>query len=183
MDHHIRIVPVAGLAALLVLGAPSHAADTATSQPPTTKAYKVSVFDRPRDAPGRKQVAEGMLIFADRRVAFEEVPEALREEFMSRFREIYFSTEVDPNGCFALYHLGSEHGSVAVLAPYGLVGWQHSAPETITGRLFQSPDSNYDLTLTVKGDRLEGTGNGNLGFRAGPPWSSIFMASAFPRRA
>ncbi len=160
--------------------ATSQAAETAPSQPPTAKAYTVSVFDKPRQDPSRKQVAEGIVVFAERRVAFDEVPETLREEFMSRYREIYFATEVDPNGCFALRHLGSEHGSVAVLAPFGLVGWHRSAPDTITGRLFQSPDSMYDLTLTVKGDRFEGTGNGNLGFRGGATLVEYFYGERLP---
>jgi len=177
MDRGVGILPVATLAALLLLGAQSQAAEP---PPPSTTAYKVSVFDKPRRDPTRKQVAEGMFIFAERRVTFEEVPEMLREEFMSRYREIFFSTAVDPNGCFALRHLGSEHGSVAVLAPYGLVGWQHSAPDTITGRLFQSPDSTYDVTLIVKGDRLEGTGNGNLGFRSGATLVEHFYGERLP---
>ena len=180
MDRGLRMIPVAGLATLLVFGAPTYAAETAPSQPPTVKAYKVSVFDKPRQDPSRKQVAEGIFVFAERRVAFEEVPVVLREEFMSRYREIFFSTEIDPNGCFALRHLGSEHGSGAVLAPYGLIGWQRSAPDTITGRLFQSPDSMYDLTLTVKGDRLEGTGNGKLGFRSGATLVEHFYGERLP---
>jgi hypothetical protein len=166
MDRARRRFPVVGLLALLVLGAPTHAAE-GVPQPPTVKVYKVSVFDKPRPDPTRKQVAEGVFVFAERRIAFEEVPEPLREEFMARYREIFFSTELDPNGCFALRHLGSEHGSVAVLAPFGLVGWKQSGPDAIAGRLFQSPDSMYDLTLTLKGDRLEGTGSGKLGFRGG----------------
>ncbi|MEW6681577.1 MAG: hypothetical protein AB1451_01440 [Nitrospirota bacterium] len=179
MDRVVRIIPVAGLAALLVLGAQTLAMESPPSQP-ASKAYKVSVFDKPRQDPSRKQVAEGLFVFAERRVAFEEVPETLREEFMSRYREIFFSTEVDPNGCFALRHLGSEHGSVAVLAPYGLVGWQHSAPDVMTGRLFQSPDSLYDLTLTMKDDRFEGTGNGNLGFRSGATLVEHFYGERVP---
>lgn len=180
MNRLRGIVALAGVAALLALGAPSSAADNATSQPLTMKSYKVSVFDKPREDPARKQVAEGVLFFAERRVAFEEVPENLRDEFLFRYREIYFSTEIDPNGCFALRHLGSEHGSVAVLAPYGLVGWKHSAPDTLTGRLFQSPDSVYDLTLVAKGDRLEGTGKGTLGFRSGATLVEYFYGERLP---
>lgn len=180
MGRGIGVIPVVGLAALLALGVPIRAAETGPSQPPMTKAYKVSVFDKPRQDPTRKQVAKGIFVFAERRVAFEEVPSPLREEFMSRYREIFFSTEVDPNGCFALFHLGSEHGSVAVLAPYGLVGWKHGAPDTITGRLFQSPDSMYDVTLSIKGDRFEGTGNGNLGFRGGAKLVEHFYGERLP---
>jgi hypothetical protein len=180
MERGAGIIAVAGFTALLLLTALTLAAETAPSQPPTTKAYKVSVFDKPRQDPSRKQVAEGVFVFAERRVAFEEVPEPLREEFMSRYREMFFSTEVDPNGCFALRHLGSEHGSVAVLAPYGLVGWQRSATDTITGRLFQSPDSTYDVTLIVKGDRFEGIGNGNLGFRSGATLVEHFVGERLP---
>jgi len=99
---------------------------------------------------------------------------------MSRYREFFFATEVDPNGCFALRHLGSERGSVAVLAPYGLVGWKPGAPDAVSGRLFQSPDSTYDVTLTVKGDRLEGTGNGNLGFRSGATLVEHFYGERLP---
>ena len=145
-----------------------------------TKAYKVSVFDKPSKDPNRMQVAEGVFVFTERQLAFEEVPVSLREDFMARYREIFFATEVDPNGCFALRHLGSAHGSVAVLAPYGLVGWKPGASDTITGRLFQSPDSMYDLTLTVKGDRLEGTGNGSLGFRSGATLVEYFYGERLP---
>lgn len=165
MDQAVRIMGVAGFATLLLVA--SIHAEEGTSPPLPTKAYKVTVFDKPRQDLSRKQVAEGVFVFAERRVSFEEVPEALREDFMSRYREIFFSTEVDPNGCFALRHLESEQGSVSVLAPYGLVGWKAGAADTITGRLFQSPDSMYDVTLTMKGDRFEGTGNGKLGFRSG----------------
>ena len=179
MAQSVGIMRAAGFATLLLLVAPTQAEET-PPPPSPTKAYKVSVFDKPRQDPGRKQLAEGVFVFMERRVSFEEVPNTLREDFMSRYREIFFSTEVDPNGCFALRHLGSEHGSVSVLAPYGLVGWKPGAADTITGRLFQSPDSMYDVTLTIKGDRFEGTGNGNLGFRSGATLVEHFYGERLP---
>lgn len=157
---------LAGLLTLLACGAAS-AADPPPS-PTGPRAYRISVFDKPATDRLRKQVAEGVVVFADRVVRFSEIPDpTLRDDFLSRYRDVYFATELDPTGCFTLTHLGSEHGSVGVLAPYGLVGWHTEASGAVTGRLYQSPDSAYDLTLAERGDRVEGVGKGTLGFRGG----------------
>jgi hypothetical protein len=172
------LFPFVGLAGLLAHGALAYATDAAP--PSSPRAYSVAVFDGPATDLQRKQVAQGILVFAERLVRFSEVPERLRDEFLSRYREIYFSTEVEPTGCFTLTHLGSERGSVGVLAPYGLVGWQTGEANTVTGRLYQSPDSTYDLTLTEKAGRLEGTGKGNLGFRSGAMLVEYFSGAQLP---
>jgi hypothetical protein len=171
---------ISGLAALLLCAASVVAADplpTATGP----RAYRISVFDKPATDRQRKQVAGGVIVFADRVVRFSEIPDRrLREDFLSRYRDVYYATELDPTGCFSLTHLGSEHGSIGVLAPYGLVAWQRSPDRTIVGRLYQSPDSTYDLTLTERGDRMEGTGNGNLGFRGGANLVEYFSGTRLP---
>jgi hypothetical protein len=149
--------------------------------PAGPRAYRISVFDKPATDRQRKQVAEGVVVFADRVVRFSEIRDPkLREDFLSRYRDVYFATELDPTGCFSLTHLGSEHGSIGVLAPYGLVAWQTSPDGTIVGRLYQSPDSTYDLTLTERGDRMEGTGNGSLGFRGGANLVEYFSGRRLP---
>jgi hypothetical protein len=172
-------IPFLALAGVLANAALARAAD-AVPAPSSPRAYSVEVFDRPAGDPQRKQVAQGILLFADRLVRFSEVPEKLRDDFLSRYREIYFSTEVEPTGCFTLTHLGSERGSIGVLAPYGLVGWQTGDANAVTGRLYQSPDSTYDLTLTEKAGRLEGIGKGNLGFRSGAMLVEYFTGTRLP---
>jgi hypothetical protein len=144
------------------------------------RAYRVAIFDKPPADPLRTEVARGLLVFADRIVRFNEVPERLRDEFLSRYREIFFSSEVEPTGCFTLTHLSSEHASIGVLAPYGLVGWQAGPDATVTGRLYQSPDSVYDLTITETGDRLDGVGKGTLGLRGGATLVEYFTGARVP---
>ncbi len=175
------ITVVFGFVALLAGGAAS--VEAADRQPTTTgpRVYRVSVFDKPTTDRLRKQVAEGVFVFADRVIRFSEVSNVkLRDDFLSRYRDVYFATELDPTGCFTLTHLGSEHGSVGVLAPYGLVAWQTEASGAITGRLYQSPDSTYDLTLTERGDRVDGVGKGNLGFRGGAMLVEYFSGVRLP---
>ncbi|MFZ5877267.1 MAG: hypothetical protein ACOYXU_12790 [Nitrospirota bacterium] len=172
-----------GLGFLLMLACGPLTAEAAESPPAPAgpRAYRVAVFDKPATDRLRKQVAEGVIVFAERVVRFSEIPDAkLRADFLSRYRDVYFATELDPTGCFSLTHLGSEHGSIGVLAPYGLVAWQTSPERTIVGRLYQSPDSTYDLTLTERGDRMEGTGNGNLGFRGGANLVEYFSGTRLP---
>lgn len=167
-SHTSSLRLVAGLLTLLACGAASVEAANALPSPTGPRAYRVSVFDKPATDRLRKQVAEGVFVFAGRVVRFSEISDLkLRDDFLSRYRDVYFATELDPTGCFTLTHLGSEHGSVGVLAPYGLVGWHTETSGAMTGRLYQSPDSTYDLTLTERGDRVEGVGKGNLGFRGG----------------
>jgi hypothetical protein len=171
------------LGILVLLACGTAAGQAAEPPPPPTgpRAYRVSVFDKPATDRLRKQVAEGVFVFAGRVVRFSEIPDLkLRDDFLSRYRDVYFATELDPTGCFTLTHLSSEHGSVGVLAPYGLVGWQTEPSGAITGRLYQSPDSTYDLTLTERGDRFDGVGKGNLGFRGGSMLVEYFSGARLP---
>jgi hypothetical protein len=176
-----RTTVALGLFLVLACGAPPADAADPLPAPAGPRAYRIAVFDKPATDRQRKQVAVGVIVFADRVVRFSEIPDRrLREDFLSRYRDVYFATELDPTGCFSLTHLGSEHGSISVLAPYGLVAWQASPERTIVGRLYQSPDSTYDLTLTERGDRMEGTGNGNLGFRGGANLVEYFSGTRLP---
>jgi hypothetical protein len=181
MCHPSALRFIAGLLTLLACGTVSVEAADPPPSPTGPRAYRVSVFDKPVTDRLRKQVAEGIFVFADRVVRFSEIPNLkLRDDFLSRYRDVYFATELDPTGCFTLTHLGSEHGSVGVLAPYGLVAWQPETSGAITGRLYQSPDSTYDLTLTERGDRFDGVGKGNLGFRGGAMLVEYFSGARLP---
>ncbi|MFZ5862971.1 MAG: hypothetical protein ACOYXR_09045 [Nitrospirota bacterium] len=178
--HPLRSGVLAHIVAVLALSSAAQAVDV-PPVPTGPRVYRVSVFDKPATDRLRKQVAEGLFVFADRVVRFAEITDpALRSDFLSRYRDVYFATEIDPTGCFTLTHLGSEHGSVGVLAPYGLVGWQTEASGAVTGRLYQSPDSTYDLTLTERGDRFDGVGKGTLGFRGGAMLTEYFSGVRLP---
>jgi hypothetical protein len=134
---------------------------------PKAAAFQISVMSGPSAEKEGQLIASGVFVMAGREIGGDEIPDSLKAEIGFRYRDIYDSTRWTPNGCFALKDLGSKEGSVGVLAPYGLVGWQEGPPDSIWGRLYQSPDSTYDLRLRVQGDRIGGTGQGNFGFSVG----------------
>jgi hypothetical protein len=149
---------------------------------PPSGTYAVTICPSPCD-PSRPEgaVAIGHLVLEQRMYSAEEVRQ-VQALYGGRGAFLYRSAGGEPNACFGLSRPRPSR-SYAGLYPAGLTRWRISeGGDSITIRLFSSPDAHYRTTLRVRGGDLHGRGESVLRGPEGPeaPPDSIYARRIGP---
>lgn len=187
-----------GLAWTLVWTGTAFAISAAAAQEPTSPriprvagTYALTVCRASCDRDSGRVLTTGRLVLEERPYRLVDIPEPARS-FLERTERflLYADAGGAPNACFAFDD--SAAGTLAGATRVGLTRWERSSGDTLTVRLYHSPDAGYDVRASIASGALVGRGESwgpwdesedvppdlVAGIRIGPPDRSVCVEAA-----
>lgn len=159
--------------------------------PPVAGTYALTVCRASCDRHSGRVLSTGRLVLEERPYYLTDIPEPARSFFERTERFLlYADAGGAPNACFA-FDAGTS-GTLAGATRVGLTRWAMSSGDTLTVRLYHSPDAGYDVRASIVSGALAGRGESwgpwdksedvppDLieGIRIGPPDRSVCVRAA-----
>ena len=165
----MRSLTLFSLAGALLLGSASCMRLRLGAQPAIPGTYEPRACTEPCDPRTSPSEAMGTLVLAESRFSLDRLPAGVRRH-LSEFDPwlLVALEDEEPNGCFLLSRSPGAPSSVLGLSPVGVTEWR-AENDTITVRLWVSPDAGYVGHFELKDAELVGRGyTWAEGMRYGP---------------